>query len=474
MKSNFTQLNSPKMKILHEDQIREIHSAACEILEKTGMKIKNDKAKELLASHGAFVSDNDRVRIPSYLVEEAILKAPKRVVLCDRNGNRKMFLEKNNVYFGCNPDNPEYYDPYSGERRKFTSSDGADLATVIDYTDNIDFVLNACFSSDVPEEVADRVIIRQMMLNMRKPIGFSCTDADSLLDIIDMAAIVAGGHEELKANPYIFHIQEPISPLMHDDNSLKEVMICAEKGVPIVYYPMTMGGATAPATPAGLLAQTHAESLTGLVIHQLTNAGSPFVYGGVASIMDMKSTRFSYGAPELSLQCAALTDIAHYFELPMWGTAGCIDSKTVDSQAAAEIMMSCLMAGLSGANLVHDTGLMDQATVTCPEVLLLANEIIGMVKKVLQGVDVNKDTLALDIIDKAFHTNNFLETDHTYKNFRNFWSPEIFDRSTSKTAVPMQEKLNKKAIDLIENYKVPPLAEDKKKELLELEKKWLN
>ena len=350
------------------------------------------------------------------------------------------------------------------------------LPKIVDWTRHIDAVQTGGFAADVPKEIGDRVIIRQMMLNCRKHIGFSCTDAESLLDIIDMAAIVVGSHEALKENSYIFHLQEPISPLVHDENSIKEVMICAEHNIPIVYYPMPMGGATAPATAAGLLAQNHAESLTGLVIHQLTKPGAPFVYGGAASVMDMKTMRFCYGAPELHLFCTALADIAHHFEIPFWGTAGCVETDEVNEQAAAELGISLLMAGLGGAQLVHDTGLMDQATLVCPEIMLLSDEIMDMVKAILRGIHINEETLALDVINSVGPGGNFLGTDHTYKHFRNFWSPNLFERLTgekNENKISFSKKLNEKAKNIIETHEVPPLSEDKIKAIKDLEKKWL-
>ena len=326
----------PQVRILTDAQIEKIHSAACEILETTGTRIYSDKAKELLYSHGARIDSDHIVRIPSHLLDDALRHASRRIVLCNRDLERTIFLEGRNVHYVCNPDNLDYIDPYNGQRRPYTSEDAVQMAKIVDWTRHIDAVQTGGFAADVPKEIGDRVIIRQMMLNCRKHIGFSCTDAESLLDIIDMAAIVVGSHEALKENSYIFHLQEPISPLVHDENSIKEVMICAEHNIPIVYYPMPMGGATAPATAAGLLAQNHAESLTGLVIHQLTKPGAPFVYGGAASVMDMKTMRFCYGAPELHLFCTALADIAHHFEIPFWGTAGCVETDEVNEQAAAE------------------------------------------------------------------------------------------------------------------------------------------
>lgn len=476
MRSNFTQFTTPQMRVLSDDQIKSIYFASLEILERTGMKIDCVETLQLLADHGALVGPGTRVRIPAYLVEQALKTVPPRVVLCSREGERRLFLEDHNVYFGCNPDNPDYIDPYTGERRPMTSVDGKDMAIIIDYCDNIEFVLNACFSADVPRDVADRVIVRQMMLYMRKPIGFSCTNADSLLDIIDMAAIVSGGYEELKMNPYIFHIQEPISPLNHDGNAMKEIKICAEKGIPMVYYPMPMAGATAPATLAGMLAQNLAESFTGMVVHQLIKPGAPFITGGVASIMDMKTTRFSYGAPEMSLSVAGLTDILHYLKIPVWGTAAAVDAKTVDQQCAVEIAISGLMSGLSGANLIHDTGLMDQATVTCPEVLLLADEILGMVGRILEGIPVTTETLAVDVVDEIGKGGDYLSHEHTFKHFRDFWVPSLLDRSVlqkGQTMPSLTERLNARAREVIKKHEVPPLQDDKLKDLLELEKRWL-
>jgi trimethylamine---corrinoid protein Co-methyltransferase len=203
--------------------------------------------------------------------------------------------------------------------------------------------------------------------------------------------------------------------------------------------------------------------------------GAPFVYGGVASVMDMATTRFCYGAPELHLQCSALADIAHYFQIPFWGASGCVESKVLDEQAAVELTMSILMAGLSGSNLVHDNGLMDQASLVCPEIVLLCDEIMDMVKKILQGVTVSPETLALDVIHKVGPGGNFLAEDHTYKHFRNFWTPTIFSRQDvdPADAPAFSERLNQKAREIIETHEVPPLPEDTVKELLELEKKWL-
>ncbi|SDP81407.1 trimethylamine methyltransferase family protein, partial [Desulforhopalus singaporensis] len=396
MFANMTQI-TPRMRVLSDSQIKEIHLAACEILERTGSLIHNEEARELLYSHGAVV-EGELVKIPSYLVDRALSSVPERFVLCNRDGKRNLHMETGKTHFSPLVDNIDIVDPHTRKRRKFVASDAKKMAQLMDYTRHMDVVQVGAFAADLPPETVDRINVREMMLNQRKSISFSPNGPEGLMDIIEMAEIVAGGREQLRINPYLIKLGEPISPLRHDGHALKELMICAEYGMPIVYYPIPMGGATAPATSAGLLAQGHAESLAGLVVHQLTRPGSPFLYGGVATVMDMKSTVCVYAGPEIYLQCAALADIANYFELPFWGTAGMTDTVVLDEQGAAEIGMSCLLAVLTGANLVHDVGLLDQASLVDPATILFCDEVIDHVKHFMRGIHLSPETFAMDVI----------------------------------------------------------------------------
>jgi len=192
---------------------------------------------------------------------------------------------------------------------------------------------------------------------------------------------VAGGWEALARRPYYVHYAEPFSPFMHTDEGIAKLLFCVEHGIPVIYTSMTLAGSSAPVTAAGNLVACMAESLSGLVIAQLKRRGAPFIFGGVPTIMDMKSMLVSYGAPELSLWAAALTEMAHYLHLPMFSTAGCTDAVDFDQQAAAESSISCLMAALSGANLVHDVGFTEAANSASLELIVApfpsCNSIVG-------------------------------------------------------------------------------------------------
>ncbi len=474
MFANLTQF-TPRMRVISDSQIKEIHLAACEILEKTGTLIHCDKAKELLHSHGAYIGDNDLVKIPTKLVERALSTVPERFVLCDREGDRKYRMETGKTHYSPLVDNIDIIDPYTRKRRPYVASDAPMMAKLMDYTRHMSVTQVGAFAEDLSTDYCDRINVREMFFNSRKAVSFSPNGPKGLKDIIDMAAIVAGGHDELRMNPRIIKLGEPISPLVHDADALEELMMCAEYGVPIVYYPIPMGGATAPATAAGLLAQSHAESMTGLVIHQLTSPGAPFLYGGVATVMDMKSTVCVYGGPELYLQCMALSDIAKYFNLPFWGTGGCTDTKHLDPQGAAEIGMSILLTAMTGANLVHDVGLLDQAGLVDPSNILFCDEVIDHVKHFMRGIHLSDETFALDTIDEVGPGGNFLTADHTMSHFRDFWSPTYFTRPMMgvKEGDDIMATLNAKVIDIVENHEVPALDADKVKDIKELEKRWL-
>jgi trimethylamine--corrinoid protein Co-methyltransferase len=225
-----------------------------------------------------------------------------------------------------------------------------------------------------------------------------------------------------------------------------------------------MGGATAPATGAGVLTLGTAECLSGLVLHQLANPGAPFVFGGVMIMLDMATMIAPYGAPELHQLCAALTDISHFLKLPMFGTCGCSDAKSVDAQAGMEMGFSVLTATLNGQNLIHDIGFLESALITSYEMYILADEAAGMAKHIAAGVAVNQDTLGVDVIDAVGHTGDFLGQDHTLKFFRKeCYFPKIMDRTNYEIwenlgRKTMDVRLKEQADEILGTHKAEPIA----------------
>jgi trimethylamine--corrinoid protein Co-methyltransferase len=474
---NIPDLNiRPQLSILTKSQIQRIHQATLEVLERTGIEITHPRALELFHGAGAQV-DGDRVRIPAWLVEDAVRTAPSRVVLGNRNGERVVFLEGDRFFFGPSLDCIDYLDPHNNQRRRFAADDCRVTASLADALPNYSWVMTIGMADDQPPDIADRVIAKQVFKYTKKPYVFCCKDGNSARDIYEMALLVRGGKENFAKAPPIVQYSEPISPLLYYDPAVEKIIYCAEHSIPQINFPAPQAGSTAPMTFAGELVQGSAESLSGVVLAQLVNPGAPIIYGAFTTVMDMRTTIFSYGAPEMSLMTGAMAQMAQYYKLPFFGTAGATDAKFPDAQAAAEVAFSCLSSALIGANLVHDAGSwLDHGSLASPAFMVLVNEILSMVQQYMKGLPVNEKTLALDLIDKIGPGGHYLYEDHTHEHFREVWYSDLFDRSVYDVWVAdgergFSERLREKTLNLME-VEPDPLPEDVLEELENMQKHW--
>jgi trimethylamine--corrinoid protein Co-methyltransferase len=476
MRANYIHYGSPQFRLLSDGQIEELHFAALQILERTGVFFDCQEAIDILGEAGVDVSNPKRVRIPSYLVEQALRTAPKTVTLYTREGVPAIVLDgQTGSHFGSMPDCPEYLDPYIQKRRTCYVEDIIDTARVIDALPNIEWSYLATGHRAVPGPIADKISLLQFVLNSSKTVIAEINDVSSLREMIDFCSVIAGGEEELRKKPFFGGSSEPVSPLVQGKDAMGKSLLCAEKGIPNVIYSMPMAGATTPATYPAVLTVVVAEVLSQLVVLQLKNPGAPIIFGSMPNIMEMKTTIYPYGAPELSFLVAALTELCHYYGLPMFGTAGCTDAETVDAQAAAEVTYQILMSALSGADLVHDVGLVYHATTISPELIVFCNEIIDMVNVSMGGIEINDETLPLDLIERIGPRGTYISEKHTLKHFRKFWAPTIFDRSVVKdeNIKKCEALLKEKTITIMKTHQPKPLPEDVLKELKKVETDWL-
>jgi trimethylamine--corrinoid protein Co-methyltransferase len=476
IKPNREFLNRPTLKVLSEDQIEQVHLATLEVLERTGIQVTQVRALELLDGAGADVSKN-RVRIPAHLVAEAIQTAPSHFVLGRRNGETAFMLEDHKSWYGAALDCMEYLDPFTDDRRLFTSEDYRVTARIANALPNYAWSMVLGFAADVSVGFADRVAARQALTYCEKPLFFCCREMNSLQAIYDMAVLIAGGSERFRRAPSITALSSAISPLCYDDDTLEKMMFCAEKGIPQVLYPGLQAGATSPATFAGTIVQGSAESLAGLVIAQLVRTGAPVIYGALTTIMDMATAVFSYGATEMSMMTAAMVQMARHYHLPFFGTAGCSDAKFPDDpQAVIEGTFSCLSSTLSGANLIHDHGFLDHSALISPDYLVLIDEVLSMVNQYMRGIRVNAETLALDVIDRVGPGGHFLDQEHTMQHFRDVWYSNLFDRSNydkwrEQGSIRFPERLREKTRKLMDHH-AEPLPAEIIKEMDRMEKQW--
>jgi trimethylamine--corrinoid protein Co-methyltransferase len=453
-------------EILSGDDLDKIHGATMEVLRRLGVKVLEPEALELLDRAGA---DADRktkmVRIPEGLVREALRKAPSEFKMYGRDPSYELDYSGNKVYFGVAGCAVRVQD-LDGEIRPGTVADVENLARIADYLENIHHILLTVTPSDVPDEVYHLHCINADWKNSVKTTdGFTWT-ARKAQETIDMAAILRGGYEDVVKRPPLLGFMNPVSPLQLSRELMEGALVYARYGQPIVFAPEALAGATAPSTLAGLLTQQNAEVLAGIVVAQLANPGTPVLYGTVSTVMDMKTGTAATGGPEVSLINLAAAQMGRYYNLPRRGTGGMTDSKTVDAQAGAETAISMMMAAMSGMNFIYEAcGGLDGTLTFSYEKLVIDNEIAGMVSRILRGIEVNEETLAVDEICK-YGTTNYLGSPRTRKTFRTeHYMPTLFDRRHWETWLnaggrDIRLEARRKAKWILKEHHVEPIDGD--------------
>jgi len=473
MNSGYKAQCVPSYKLLTEEQLQELHRSTLEVLERTGVRVAHAEAVEMLRAAGCRIKPGNIVLIPNWLVEESILSAPSRITICNRKGQESMYLEGRNVYFGLGTDLIDTYDLKTGELRPSVLQDVVNATLVSDYCQEIDFLASFALPHDVPTNTMYIECVRAMMMNSPKPIFTTAAGAEDLAYIIEMAEVVAGGVEQLREKPFLIHYSEPTPPLLHSYGAVQKVFLCADKGVPITYVPGAMLGASAPVTVAGGVVQANAEALSGIVLHQLRAKGAPIISGWAVVTMDMLESTFSYGAPESRLTNSVFSDLYHYYGIPTWSIVG-TDAHAFDQQASLETAIAILMVALDGANLVHDIGYMGQGRIGHPAMLVMSNEIISYVKRILRGFGLTREELALDVIRQVGPGGNYLAEEHTLKNFRQqLWKPQFVNRADpegwkGKGAKTYGEVVIQKTMEILETHRPEPLRPEVQEKINEI------
>lgn len=453
------------LKVFSRAQLEELHYASLEVLRRTGVCVQLPEAVDLLQKAGCHV-DNQRVHIPASLVEWAIRSAPSQVVLCDRDGNQAIRVEGYKPYYGTGSDCVFVLDPYTGERRPARLEDVAAFAKLVDALPHMDFAMGMSVANDAPEKVADILQFHAMVSNTVKPMVYAVNDPKSLRVIVEMCEVIAGSAEAFRRKPFAVLFGCSISPLLYSAGPTESLLYTAEKGLPYILAPTASAGGTGPVTLPGALVQINAEMLAGLVMAQLKRKGSPFImFAGCPTPLDMKTTIASYGSPEFLLFQIGLTQLQHYQNLPTFGTAGCSDSKVFDQQATLEGAMSLLVSSLSGANLIHDVGYVEYGSTACFEQVVTMNELAGEIRFLLKGMDVSRETMALEVIEAVGPGGEYVTGDHTLRHFREGWFPEVIgdrhvhDGWVSKGRKTLGDRANEKVRHILETHKPKPLSE---------------
>jgi trimethylamine--corrinoid protein Co-methyltransferase len=430
IKMNQQAYGTTRFQILTGDQIERIYFAALDVLEISGARIFHEEALELFANSDAVVSETNRVRIPTAMVEQAIGSCPSKSNLTGRNGKRSIKLQKNEVAFGSGADAGFVYDRKSGERRKSTFADVEAAAKIVDYLPRLDFCMSHGRVSDAPNaKTYDRHQFLAMVKNCTKPLVVTSVDAAGLKDQWEMACLIRGGEKEFRLSPLFAAYIRSDSPLMSNNETVDKLLFATEKGIPAIFTPCSILGVTAPASIAGVLVQTLADALFTAVLCFLKKPAMPLLLGGIQTVMAQDKETLSYGSPELHLTSAAMTEIYKWLGLLSSSAGGCTDAKIVDEQAASESVMSIYNNLMAGTNLIHQVGCLDGGLIGSLASLVMCDEIIGMIKQIDKGIQVTDETLALDILKEVGPGGEFLSHDHTYDHWKEWFRPTIIDRS---------------------------------------------
>lgn len=464
IQTSYTNNNSVNFRVLNDDQIEEIKRAVFYLMEKVGFKILHEEARKMLRQAGAIVVD-EIVKIPEYVTRKCLETAPKGFSIYDREGRLALEVEGRKSYYGTSTGSPKTMDALTGEIRPTQIKDIAIAARIADALPNIDWVMPMGSAQDVTPVAAELHEFEALVSNTTKPVVFLSYSSRGFELVYEMAAEVAGGLENLQEHPFIMAYPEPISPFIFPADVVDRIFIAADLFMPQIPGPAPLVGITSPVTLAGTVAQLTAESLMCLVLAQIKKPGCPCALSGNVGIPDMASGISCEGCPETSLGLAVQAEVARSFGLPTWGLAGATDAKVVDAQAGAESAFSILAQGLAGLNLIHDVGYMDMAMVCSTAQLVLGNDIIGMVKRFVRGIEVNRETIAREVIAAVGPGGNFLQQEHTLKNFRQeLWRPTVFTRQPydiwlKKGSKDTNLNIGERIKGIIDNHKVPHLPD---------------
>jgi len=458
------------LTIISEADVERIYRASLDLLMDPGFYSESDLFLDIFAKGGAKVDRSARtIQIPEELVDWALQAAPKSFGLYGRNDPSKdLQIELGNTYYGMGgTSEPLFWDYELRQSRQSKKQDMINNTRVGHALSHINFVQSLCMSGDMPTKHTFFHDFDAIFRNTTKPTVINILERPFTQSLLAMAAAASGGEDILRQKPSVLGIVTPISPLkiaIMNEGMIDAIMA----GVPILYSPGPLMGATAPATVAGTVVLTNAEVLFGIVLTQLIKQGAPVILKPDTDVFDMKTAQVTYGSPEQDLGKVAMVQMAKRYGLPIYGLGGGVDSKLPDAQAAAEAMETLLMVSLAGMTMCQSLGTLAFGMYGSPEMAVICDEMVYTIKRILDGFTVDDDTLALDVIRAAGFEGNFLKQAHTGRHFRKeMFFPSLFRRQTSNEWIEagskaMDQVAHEKVLDILEKdgpVELPPGAD---------------
>ncbi len=467
------------VRVLTEEQIDAIHEASLTILEKSGVRFDSENARNHLLDAGCAEHPERKgvVTFPRALVEEAVKKVAKQPTFYARDPSWDITLDGESLFPYAGGGDPKMLDFQTGLVRPSVYDDIEAAARLGDALPNCYFAAGLVIPNDVPPEMIPLKTTEAMIKNSTKSVTGYAPSPESVDHLVRMLECVSGGEEEFRKRPLISLSGSPSSPLTYSKHVSDVLIRSLELGVPYSVIPCPIAGETGPITIAGSLALQNAEVLAGLVLMRTVDGSLATQYCGRVCFMDPRSGRDLWGVPEEGLASVALVQLAERYgmaadacgmtsEIPSWGV-----------QMGLERMMTVLFPVLGGAESVSGMGGGWEGT-SYLEMMVLDNEILNDVGRFMRGIDVDNDTLAVDLIDKVGPMGNFLAQPHTMKYLRkgeirisDMWEKRTMDKLTREGARDLREEARAQARKILKEHRPEPLDRDVVKDMDEVVRK---
>jgi trimethylamine--corrinoid protein Co-methyltransferase len=414
-------------EFLSPDDIQAIHDTSMRLMSEVGIQFPEDNALSIFNKHG-FKIEGHTVFFREDQVMQAIEMMPSYFTIHARNPERNVTIGNGEPVFAPGYGAPFLVDSEIGKRNP-TLDDYLNLVKLGHMLPNQDLSGHLMVQpQDIPSKLAHLYMLHACMLHSDKPFIGSSNGAEGAKHTMEMIEILYGEKSE---RPVTIGVINPLSPLSYSNDMIEALYAYAQARQPILISTLVMAGSTGPITLAGVIAQQNAEILAGIVLAQLIQPGLPVIYGSTSTNVDMRTGALAIGSPELSLCVSAHAQLARFYKLPCRGGGSLTDSSITDAQAGFESMFGLLTAINSGIDFVlHAAGILSGYMAFSYEKFILDDEMCGMMRKFIRGIEVNPDTLAFDVIAKVGHGGHFLGEEHTLERCRTeFWQPQIANRN---------------------------------------------
>lgn len=463
------------LNLLSKREMYSVYLACLDVLQEVGVIVPCQEALQKLDEAGAEVDyKKQRVLIPQHLTEEAIRKTPHRFSVYHRDLKTRKILGGDKMYFSTVGFATNFYNAASKTYRKVTVQDLENATKIADALENVELYMCMGSPMDVSHEIVDKYMWATSFENTSKPIINEAMRKEGALDAIEMASTIVGGVEELRKKPIMLLLISITSPLTFDRATLEAFIEACKLGIPVFVNSGPMAGATSPVTLAGTLTLNMAEFLSALVIRYLINRNAPIIIGSWARAMDVREASAVLGGPEFALLHACVANLAHYYGIPSAGGGVLSDSKSLDAQMGYEKALTGVLPALAGLNLICGMGLIASENTMSLEGLVIDNEVVSMIKKIVNGIDITDETLALDLIKKVGPKGSFITERHTLEHFRReIWIPKITDRTfpeiwVKSGARDLWVKAKEEVEKILKRHEVLPLSKDVKDKIVSI------